>query len=215
MAAKIDAPTTYDEIRCAAQKYHSSYPAYNRHYCAVNTAEFRNAILNGCDDGTAERLRACLAGFVCHTDRPTRDRIQQFIRRNTDDLKSMSSANLIGFALNNTKIEALFNGLFVIDKIADTSASKILALINPHLFVMWDDAIRLVYYEKPTQYKSPGRIYVEFLIKMQRAAIAVTNDAKTNHGIDSPADYLSRELGLNPPFTLARFIDEYNFVHTR
>ena len=217
MVAKINVPTTYAEIRRAALEYHGSkgYPAYNRHYCAVNTAEFRYAILNGCDDRTAECLRACLAGFGCHTDNPTRDRIQQFIRQNNADIKSLSSANLIECTLDNTKIAILFNGLFNIDRIADTSASKILALINPHLFVMWDDAIWLAYYEKSMRYRSPGKVYVEFLIKMQRAAIAITKDAKTNHGIDSPAEHLSGELGLKPPFTLAKFIDEYNFIHTR
>ena len=217
MAAKINAPATYAEIRRAALEYHGSkgYPAYNRHYCAVNTAEFRDAILNGCDDRTAERLRACLAGFGCHTYGPTRDRIQQFIRQNNADFKSLSGANLIERTLDNTEIEHLFNGLFNIDKVGDTSASKILALINPHLFVMWDDAIWLAYYEKSMQYKNSGRVYVEFLIKMQKAAIAITKDAKTNHGIANPAEYLSGELGLKPPFTLAKFIDEYNFVHTR
>lgn len=173
------------------------------------------AILNGCDDRAAEHLRACLAGFGCRTSRPTRDRIQWFIQQNTADLKSLANANLIGSALNTATIEALFNGLYDIDNVADTSASKILALINPHLFVMWDLDIWLAYYEKSPQYKSPGQIYVEFLIKMHHSAISITNDAKTNHGIESPADHLSGELGLNPPFTLARFIDEYNFVHTR
>lgn len=217
MAAKINAPATYAGIRRAALKYHDSkgYPAYNWHCCAVNTAEFRHAILNGCDNHTAERLRACLAGFGCHTDDPTRDRIQQFIRQNTADIKSLSGANLIGFTLDNTQIETLFNGLYNIHKVADTSASKVLALINPHLFVMWDDAIWLAYYEKAIRYRSPGRIYVEFLIKMQESAIAITKDANTKHGITNPAEHLSGELGLNPPFTLAKFIDEYNFVHTR
>lgn len=217
MIAKIKAPTTYAEIYQAALEYHDStgYPAYNWHYCAVNTAEFRNAILNGCDDHTAERLRYCLAGFGCRTDDPTRDRIQRFIWRNNADLKSLASANLIRSKLDTAAIAALFNGLINIDKVADTSASKILALINPRLFVMWDDAIWLAYYEKSTQNKSPGRTYVEFLIKMRNSAIAITNDARTKHGINRPAEHLSRELGLKPPFTLAKFIDEYNFVHTR
>ena len=216
MAAKINAPTTYAEICRAASEYHGSngYPAYNRHYHAVNTAEFRNAILNGCDDHTAERLRACLAGFGCHTDDPTRDRTQRFIRQNIADIKSLSGADLIECTLDNTPIEVLFNGLFNVDGVASTSASKILALINPLLFVMWDDAIRLAYHENTTRDRGPGRVYVEFLIKMQGSAIAITKDAKTNHGIASPAEHLSGELGLKPPFTLAKFIDEYNFVHT-
>ena len=35
-------------------------------------------------------------------------------------------------------------------------------------------------------------------------------DAAVNHGIDDPAAHLSKELGIDPPVTLAGFISEYN-----
>lgn len=222
MVAKINVPTTYAEIRRAALEYHGSkgYPAYNRHYCAVNTAEFRYAILNGCDDRTAECIRKFLAGFRCFTGDCTKAGIQQFILQNSDGLKALATANIATVDLSvgsetAAAVSSKISGLMNIYGVKDVVASKILAIIIPDLFVMWDTTIWLAYRDDVSQNRHMAEVYVDFLRKMQRAAIAITKDAKTNHGIDSPAEHLSGELGLKPPFTLAKFIDEYNFIHTR
>jgi hypothetical protein len=44
------------------------------------------------------------------------------------------------------------------------------------------------------------------------AALSIAADARAQHGIDDPAGRLSAELGINPPFKLAKFIDEYNWL---
>ena len=223
MARKITAPAAYDEIRTAAMQYHDAikgYWAYNRNYRAINTNELRKAVLNGCDNDTAERIRAFLAGFGCHTDRPTRDRIQQFIQQNIVSIKQLATLDLATIDLSVgsatvTTIEEEYERLLNIRGVSDTVAAKTLAIINPNLFVMWDGAIWLAYYEASPQNRTLAEVYVEFLRKMQSSAVSIINDACTNHNTKQPAEYLSRELDLSPPLTLAKFIDEYNFVNTR
>ena len=47
---------------------------------------------------------------------------------------------------------------------------------------------------------------------MADAARAIRKDAVANHGIDDPAGHLSAMLGISPPYTLAKFIGEYNWL---
>ncbi|KKU72060.1 MAG: hypothetical protein UX98_C0020G0003 [Parcubacteria group bacterium GW2011_GWA2_47_26] len=75
-------------------------------------------------------------------------------------------------------------------KIAEqTGASKIMALKNSKLFVMWDTEIRKIY---KIDNKGEADDYIQFLIKMQE----YFKDIKW--------------IGKTPPF--AKAIDEYNYV---
>ena len=42
--------------------------------------------------------------------------------------------------------------------------------------------------------------------------IAEKRAAGARYGIADPSGHLSAALGINPPFTLAKFIDEYNWL---
>ena len=74
---------------------------------------------------------------------------------------------------------------------------------------MWNDAIRGAYFpgDPPN-----GATYAQFLTVMRMAALSVANDARAQHGVDDPAGQISDAFGLNPPFSLAKFIDEYNWL---
>ena len=50
-------------------------------------------------------------------------------------------------------------------------------------------------------------VEISRIIAEKRAA-----GARAQHGIADPAGHLSAALGINPPFTLAKFIDEYNWL---
>ena len=223
MAQKIAAPATYDEIRNAATRYHDpvkGYRAYNRKYCAINTDEFREAVLNGCDNDAAERIREFLAGFGCHTDNPTRDRLQQHIQRNIVRIKQLATFDLVttDLAVGSTTvamIEETYERLLNIRGVSDAVAAKTLAIINPDLFVMWDGVIWLAYHEASPRNRTLAEVYVEFLRKMQNSAVSIIDDTRANYFTERPAKRLSKELDVNPPLTLAKFIDEYNFVNTR
>ena len=82
-----------------------------------------------------------------------------------------------------------------------TFAAKTLGILNPKLFVMWDQTIAARY----------SFDYVEFLKDMQNSAQMVKLDSCTIFGIGDPAKFLSKELGISPQVPLAKFIDEYNW----
>jgi hypothetical protein len=84
-----------------------------------------------------------------------------------------------------------------------------LTALNPQLFVSWGAGIRNAYFPND---RANGATYAQFLTIMRMAALSVAADARSNHGIDDPAGRLSADLGINPPFSLAKFIDEYNWL---
>ena len=106
-------------------------------------------------------------------------------------------------------IERAFDCLTAADGVGPTAASAILTALNPQLFVSWGAGIKDAYFpdDRPN-----GATYAQFLTVMRMAALSIVSDARTTHGIDDPAGRLSAELNINPPFSLAKFIDEYNLV---
>lgn len=89
-----------------------------------------------------------------------------------------------------------------------TMTSKILHVINPELFVMWD--------EKIIRYVGTGDTasgYVDsFLPEMQRLAVEAISDAMTAEGI-SDEDAVKLLTSCSHP--LAKVLDEYNFMKSR
>jgi hypothetical protein len=92
-----------------------------------------------------------------------------------------------------------------------TAGAKILGIINPALFVMWDDTIAMRY-SSGAQDIFNGIGYASFLKKMQNAAHVCQSDFKSRFGYDNIALFLSEKLEVMPPLTLAKFLDEYNWI---
>ena len=93
----------------------------------------------------------------------------------------------------------------------DTAASKLLHILQPGLFVMWDGPI---WYAFQSQARQVGRrfTYSAFLEQMQGMARDVCDDCQ-QLGVDGdPALHLSASLGYSPPKTLAKYVDEYNWI---
>ena len=87
-----------------------------------------------------------------------------------------------------------------------TGASKILHIINPELFVMWDGAIRGGY---GFSRKYGGKQYVSFLRRMQMLANYAIEQVKRE--CDVSREEAITELKCEG-HTLAKALDEYNFV---
>lgn len=125
---------------------------------------------------------------------------------------------LLGFSLEEIdahsaqfdNIELAYGRLTATGSIGPAAASKILAALNPKLFVMWDTEIARCYCSSngyPKHYGgNNGYTYRQFLSDMSEVANAIIQE----HG--DPAKRLSEELGLHGSFTLAKFIDHYNWV---
>ncbi|MEM1508498.1 MAG: hypothetical protein QW291_03365 [Thermofilaceae archaeon] len=101
-----------------------------------------------------------------------------------------------------------------VDYIGATAISKILHLLNPELFVMWDDDIR-------RKYKVAGgaKGYLEFLKLVKREVEEAIEEEAKKSGCNKkeivericrelPSNKLGREYGRK---TLAKLIDEYNW----
>jgi hypothetical protein len=100
-----------------------------------------------------------------------------------------------------------------VKRVGPTTASKILHALNPALFVMWDKGIRDHYSGVLGRKLATGPDYVAFLGHMQELAKSVVRDFSLRHEHALAVElYLSEQLGLDAPVTLAKFLDEYNWV---
>ena len=82
-------------------------------------------------------------------------------------------------------IKCLFNAIQV-NQIGATSKSKILHLLSPELFVMWDEKIRKDHYQDTTE----G--YIEFLKTMRNCAEKIMRE--TTKSVDEFVDEVYRKL---------------------
>ena len=99
-------------------------------------------------------------------------------------------------------------------RFAATATSKLLHLLQPNLFVMWDNNILAFYRRNNPNIRDSGSGYCAFLRSMQEMAINIHEafSRQTQGQEDDPATFLSEQLRYDQPQTLAKFIDEYNWV---
>lgn len=151
-----------------------------------------------------------------------------------DILKSLESVKPFVKALTNTAIESIdfnktidINGepismsdmiILIFERIIHchgyrtTAGAKILGVINPALFVMWDDSIAKHYASRRRDNIFNGVGYSLFLQKMQNAAQYCQTDFIMRHGHNDIAGYLSEKLEIAPRIPLAKYLDEYNWI---
>ncbi|MBA7663082.1 hypothetical protein ES703_71120 [subsurface metagenome] len=103
-------------------------------------------------------------------------------------------------------------------RFAATATSKLLHILQPELFVMWDKDILNHYKQINSQVSDSGQGYYVYLEIMQQVATQV-NQSFQNATLNPPAGanqnpavYLSTQMNYNPPKTLAKYLDEYNWV---
>ena len=212
-------PTTYRALTWAAQTYRHRQDGrrYDDAYRKVYTGEFRDALRNDCSESDIKRLQGFLNQWGAE---PSVAEMTPILMGSVPDavasLRHLETAPLDGgiVTLWDTILATRAVDRLMADEGIDvTLASKILGLANPELFVMWDGAIQKEYFplNDPDEGHAASR-YIRFLCEMEDAAKSIRQDASEQHGITDPAGYLSQTLGLNPPYTLAKFIDEYNFL---
>ena len=208
MTSFVSGPTTYEQVRWAATSFRGE--ADVSAYADAHNPGFRDALM-GQDHGAAvAQLARLLNSCGSHVSDDQVPGIAAAIQRAAPVLQSLAASALEFDDLRCATldiIETAFENIASADGVGPSTASRILAILNPRLFVLWDSAIRDAYF--PTD-EPNGATYGQFLSVMRMAALAIVSDARTQHGIEDPAGRLSQELGLNPPFSLASFIDEYN-----
>ncbi|HLE76102.1 MAG TPA: hypothetical protein VI864_08725 [Candidatus Bathyarchaeia archaeon] len=92
-----------------------------------------------------------------------------------------------------------------------TTLSKILHLLNPKIFVMWDNAIEEHYHRINHRVDCTAEGYLEFLKETQKAVLEALNEHKKATG--KTLDTIEKELESKyKNKTITKLIDEYNWV---
>jgi len=160
-------------------KWRSRFPKNDESAAAIRSAlEKRTPLLTKLEDLSIESADFCLAITVDGSDVPVSD-----------------------------VIDNIFEGLAWAHGFRTTVAAKIMGVLNPRLFVMWDDSIALHY-----ACSFSGKGYMDFLRKMQILARSCLSDFARRFAEKDLATHVSQRLGYNPPLTLAKFLDEYNWI---
>ena len=215
-------PTTYRQIEWAAQTYrqHEEGRKYDTAYSQIYTDGFRDALLNGATESAIKRL----LGFLNQTnaDLPAETLLPVLLASVPDavaSLRHLASATLYdveGDGLSDwdsALSTRAADRLTADDGIDFALASQILSVVNPALFLPWDLATHNHFFPKNDPDDGFASVrYTRFIWRMADVARAIREDASTNREIDDPAAHLSGTLGIDPPYPIAKFIGEYNWL---
>jgi len=115
-------------------------------------------------------------------------------------------------------IKQCYKGINDVKGCGPTATAKILHVLNPNLFVMWDGPI----IEHFTEFNEDGAKpegYCQFLQLMQNDAQAVVRTFNSENNLSparvnpqSPEEYFSAQLGHSPRKSMAKYLDEYYWV---
>jgi len=199
-------------VDCAIYKIlggNDTYPILSNHQIAVN---FQNNTL------TADDIRQyILTNFLNQWRSRIPNRKLQLIANNLIDIlpaNTLQNENLLTSNLDSLRndIILIYNQLTLIDGIGPTSASKLLSLIQPDLFVMWDGAIRWNLSFRPN---ASG--YFSFLKSMQNEAIRLQQEYENNNRLNSDFQYLNEYVSNRMEYpnvlSIAKYLDEVNWTH--
>jgi hypothetical protein len=159
-----------------------------------------------------DSLIVFLNRWACHfptKTAETRNALRGWIERERDSLSALAPLSLRDAALpaHSGEYERLYRSLIAlkdgdgprIPTMGDAAASKILHLMVPPLFVMWDKKI-----------KGGLSRYADFQLQMHNLALRLYGLAPIEARTDLDG-YLQRKLGYPIRKPLAKYIDEYNW----
>ncbi|MDE2785575.1 MAG: hypothetical protein OXL37_02845 [Chloroflexota bacterium] len=209
MSNFVSGPTTYDQLRWSSQVFRTL--SDDATCIAARAESFRGPILSGQSDADWSALIGYVNQWGCRIPQHKAEAIAAAVADAARYLEPMAASSLEFDDLRCSTldvVERAFDCLTEANGVGPTGASAILTVINPRLFVSWGAGIREAYFP---QDRPNGATYSQFLTVMRMAALSIASDARAK-GIDDPAGTLSTQLGIDPPFSLAKFVDEYNWV---
>jgi hypothetical protein len=141
----------------------------------------------------------------------TQAALRAWLEQEATALQSLAALSLTdaGVAEHLKECERLYSSLIAlrdpagearIATMGDAAASKILHLMVPPLFVMWDKEI-----------KKARQGYGEFLLEMHRFALRLRDVLAPEEARGDLEGYLQRVLGYPMKKPLAKYVDEYNW----
>ena len=210
MTNYVTGPTTYDHLRWSANAFRALVD--DSISISARTPDFRDALLSGGSDADWPALLRYVNQWGSRIPQSKADGIAAAVAKAMPYLEPLSASALEFNDLRCSTldvIERAYDALIEADGVGPTAASAILTALNPQLFVSWGAGIRDAYFPSDPP---NGATYSQFLTIMRMAALSVAADARSQHGIEDPAGRLSSELGIDPAFSLAKFIDEFNWI---
>lgn len=131
--------------------------------------------------------------------------MKKTLRSLSHEFKKLKGYTLKDVPLENEDIKktilTIYKDIDSIKQIGPTAASKIMHIINPRLFIMWDEAIRSdkrgYGYERGTAVQ-----YIEFMKEMQSKAITLETNWEEKE----------IEIPIRKRRTLTKLMDEVNYM---
>jgi len=197
----------YEVLELYRTKFLYEIPAEEKYYIEVfnkiNKLKIKDKI------NYIDSILLFLNCWKCRFSRKTSPgAISKWIENNNANLEDLSTYSITDIKLPETapSIDLLFNSLIElkyqgIHNMSDACASKILHLMVPRLFVMWDTNI------KP--YKSYP--YSNFMEEMQKFANYITKEFLKKYKDEDMEKYLQNSLNYLIKKPLAKYIDEFNW----
>ena len=201
----------YQAIRDARKRYHSC--GYGNDYCSTLEELCSWNRKEPPSKGQVGSIRSLVNSWGTRMQAKTCE-LHSTLEFIWGELLELESKSIITVNLCNDTVRNSISNCF--DRVAKsnakrrneaTGASKILHIINPELFVMWDGAIRGGY---GFSGKYGGKQYVGFLRRMQRLANYAISQVEKECCVSRKKAIESLKCEGH---TLAKALDEYNYVN--
>jgi len=126
--------------------------------------------------------------------------------------KSFLSANLFSDETTSNAVKKIYSELDPIPYLGSpTTISKILHLLNPEIFLMWDNAIVNYYHKENRKINYSADGYLEFLKENQETILSALSEFGRDTG--KPLSIIEKEIRIrHHNRTMAKIIDEYNWM---
>jgi hypothetical protein len=196
----------------------------------LNQQEFLEGLRDHPGDLKVEEIRNILIKFLnrwgCRLrnyDNLTASALQGCLVKVHPELSDLRNDSIFDFRLENIEMtergERLFNGLWhcgsgstVAANFGPTATSKLLHVMNPDFFPLWDESIRLAYWKEDDRIIERGRGYCIFADEVSKIAEALRAECERKYGTSDPARLISERLKIDLPHSILKFIDEFNWV---
>ena len=210
----------YRELLEAHKKFLELEPRYFFYDGYIKTKDdfwFRNGKIN---ENEIKKLRYFIRSWDPHFSGSI-NKLNECFKKIHRDIMALKNKSIdrINLCDKNTKkhIKKIFNPFGDCGKknrFESTDASKIIHIILPKLFVMWDNSIRNGMWKdrkwkKPKKFK--GEEYVAFLLLMRNEAKDIIDRYREQKHCP-PKQAISEIEKKGSDYTLAKLIDEYNYI---
>ena len=225
----------YEDIRKGCKRYHQRYADYDHAYDKFFKEKCQPKWDNpdALTESEVEKLIEFLDEFSAWgpfmKGKPTQSTLLTSLRMTLQALNHLRYKTILDLALSDRIVQSnhmsseqfsMYKTILCFDELAEcgggnnsTAASKILHVVNPSLFMMWDSKIRKCY---KVSGKGVGRQYVDiFITEIRRIANKAVEQVAEHENLSRDAAIESFTDHCKYSNSLAKIIDEYNFVISR